>query len=145
MKNQELFNKSVGILVNSYRNDTLQHNDCCSCAVGNLIASACNYTITKDFKWLHESSFWSDVFFTTDEGQTIYKSQYYGEAKKQIDSTGYSLQELAKIEFAFESANQGVSEDDYMFNGLLDVYDVLCDIHEMDKEEVIKGELIFVK
>lgn len=56
---------------------------------------------------------------------------YFGEPKKQIDSTGYTLEELARVEFAFESA-RGHNDDDRMLNGLMAVVEVLADIHQID-------------
>jgi hypothetical protein len=34
------FNHTVNVLVKAYLNDTLRHNNCYACAVGNMIASA---------------------------------------------------------------------------------------------------------
>jgi hypothetical protein len=143
MKNLELFNKSVGILVDAYRNDTLRHGDYCGCAVGNLIASNCGYKIittnSSSFEWSFSSGIlWYTTYTHLDEANKC-------KVKKQIESTGYLYEELMKIEKSFEKSDRGNNDDDWMFNGLLAVYDILCNIHEMDKEEVIKGELIFVK
>jgi hypothetical protein len=153
MKNKELFNKSVSILVEAYRNNTLEHGNCYACAVANLIAgnNDIQFFLREIFdgglelNWSNSHPMWHFVFLTVFEKQTINEQKYYGNSKRQIDSTGYDLYELARIEKAFELAPKGNDEDDWMFNGLLEVYDVLCDIHEIDEEEVISGELIFVK
>lgn len=147
MKNQKLFEKTVGILVNAYRNDTLEHGYCHACAVGNIIAANCG--IEDDLDWLEKTgdypiTGWGLVFTTGAGYQRINESEYKGAAKFQIDSTGYSWQELAKIEYAFETAPKGNNDDDWMLNGLLAVYDVLCDIHEVDRSEVKAGEEVFV-
>ena len=150
MKNKQLFEKTVGILVNAYRNDTLMRGFYTACAVGNIVAYNCGINdINSIAEWHNKaldkpSSGWGSVFLTVNKQRVIPKN-YKGAAKFQIDSTGYSWQELAKIEYAFETAPKGTSGDEWMFNGLIAVYDVLCEIHEVNKEEVKKGELVFVK
>ena len=147
MKNKELFEKTVGILVNAYQNDTLRHSMCSACAVGNIVAANLKYTIntTWCFSWVEKPVNWWRVFMTSDGRQQITTIDYKGKAKEEIDSTGYTWKELAKIEYAFETASKGSNDDEWMFNGLLAVYDVLCEIHEVSKGEVKSGELVFVK
>src|SRR5690606_3039681 len=92
---------------------------------------------------------WPSVFMTgrNSSYQRVYlEAKLYNEtAKLQIESTGYTWQELAKVEYAFENSSNGSNDDEWMFNGLLAVYDVLCEIHEISKDEVKSGELVFVK
>ncbi len=147
MKNLELYNKTVDILVQAYLNDTLEHNNCYACAVGNLVTANCGYTYDKNnrsmsgrFGWAHENFYnhttvnkttlWASVFTTTEDGQALRKENFKGEALRQINSTGYSLKELMKIEYAFERAKFGDSRDSHMFNGLMAVIEVLDQIHE---------------
>ncbi len=148
MTNKELFKKTVNILVDAYRNDTLRHSSCCACAVGNIVASACSYTYKNvgEYGLMYADNYasWMHVFVTIrGEVQYIDPNSYEGEAKKQIDSTGYPWEDLAKIEYAFEMAPQGQSDDDWMLNGLLAVYDVLCEIHEVEANEVPIGREVF--
>lgn len=42
MKNQQLFDKTVSVLVNAYFNGYLNPVDCAACAVGNLVAGGLN-------------------------------------------------------------------------------------------------------
>jgi hypothetical protein len=70
--------------------------------------------------------------------------EYIDEAKFEIDSTGYSVKDLAKIEFAFETAQKGNTEDDWMFNGLMAVIDVLAEIHNIDLITVKEAKELFV-
>lgn len=99
---------------------------------------------------------WSSVFGTTTcHGQEIYPDEYRGVAKAQIDSTGYSFWHLALIESAFEDAaiNCGYVCRDGLINpehvdqailkGLFAVYDVLCEIHEVDISTVPTGKEVF--
>ena len=151
MKNKELFNRTVAVLVKAYQNDTLKHGSCRACAVGNLVAAGCGINnIFDDDEWRIKASDedfrgWTNVFSTSRGEQLIMPENYRGPAKFQIDATGYTWQELAKIEYAFETAPKGDNDDDWMLNGLLAVYDVLCEIHEVDKSEVQDAKLVFVK
>lgn len=156
MKNQELYNRTVSILVKAYLEDTLVHNYCNACAVGNIIAGNKGYKVnipgpfrTASWSLNNETIWpaWDDVFITAyNKGQEISPNAYEGEAKEQIDSTGYKWRQLAKIEYAFESAPQGANEDEWMFNGLMAVIDVLDIIHEnTDKSITETTKQLFVK
>lgn len=147
------FYHSVNILVKAYLNDTLQHGNCYACAIGNMVADSNKIVFTgtsifRDKKvWDDRSKtpYWQDVFITTECEQIFSPQQYEGEAKRQIDATGYSWQELAKIEYAFESADLGSNEDDYMFNGLMAVVDVLAEIHNIDLQSKEEAKALFVR
>lgn len=41
MKNKELYQKSVDILLDAYNNRELAHGEPCGCAVGNLVRANC--------------------------------------------------------------------------------------------------------
>ena len=100
---KEKYDWAVDVLIKAYLEGTLFHGWCASCAVGNLIKNASNYTCeTRSLEshyWDQAEANWMDIFTTSSTGQDIRKSQYRGLAKEQIDSTGISLEELAKIEF----------------------------------------------
>jgi len=149
VKNKPLFDKTLNILVKAYLNNTLQHGHCRVCAVGNLIAANCGYKFTNAsvavLDWENGISRWGNVFYTYDGKQLQDLSKYRGEAKKQIDSTGYSVKELSRIEFAFETAPKGNSDEEWMYTGLMAVLSVLQEIHEVSKEEAAKAKALFVK
>jgi len=134
MKNKQLYDKTVGILVDAYFNDTLKHNYCTACAAGNIVAANMGFAFTglawRSENKTYEMPYWNHVFLTSTFRQRRCPKWYVGEAKLQIDSTGYTWQELAKIEYAFETAQKGNSDDEWMFNGLMSVIDVLDIIHE---------------
>lgn len=140
MKNPELYNRTVDILVQAYFNDTLQHGNCHACAVGNLVAANCGYSFIKYSdrqRWEKSSPYWQEVHMVGSCGtQWIAPDWYHNGAKHQIDSTGYKWEETAKIELAFETAPKGNSEDEWMFNGLMAVIDVLDEIHENTDKQV---------
>lgn len=118
----------MDLLVKAYFNDKLRHSSCTACAVGNICGGR---------------SEWS-AFFVTDfrfqkkgeervlDSQRIFGLDYVETGRKVIAASGYSVDELARIEFAFETASYGKTEDDWMFNGLLAVREVLADIHKVD-------------
>lgn len=153
MKNKELYQKTVDILVQAYFNDTLEHSNCSACAVGNIIAAnngiEFERVIDTPLKvyWKGENHPSWDIVFSTAFGKQERTPEYYaGNAKDQIDSTGYAWQELAKVEYAFECAKRGRSNDEHMFNGLMAVIDVLDEIHEnKDTEATTKTKARFKK
>lgn len=144
MKNKELFDRTIGILVKAYQNGTLV-NSICGCAVGNIIASNMGVLVTVNgrlAKWSKWHPEWNTVFSTMINGkQYINPDNYEGFAKEQIDSTGYIWQDLAKIENSFESARLS---DDSMFNGLMSVVDTLMLIHEANETEIKQAKELFV-
>lgn len=174
MKNKQLYDKTVSILEQAYLKNELVHGDCMACAVGNLVKHSgldCYKTkeelqvaIDKGAIYVKDLDkpflpMWKQVFYTTGNalweaifGEKSPKHQktnpdnYRGVIKQLIDATGYTWQELAKIEFAFETANEGNSEDEYMFNGLSSVIDTLDKIHENTDEVITKeSKAKFVK
>lgn len=161
MKKKELFEKTVSILTKAYINDTLKHGSSCGCAVGNLVCAACHIEYDEN-----KCLYWTKAFSTTvnyrtgkpEMKQRISAERYRGLAKVEIDSTGYSLFQLAAIEKAFETqAYHPAREWDFkdypadkleeaMFKGLCAVYDTLCIIHEVKEQDaVLKAEEVFVK
>lgn len=171
MINEQLYNRTVGILEQAYLNNTLQHGICTACAVGNIIAG--NMGIKVIYRephvthslsgekfvmhraywvlpngeivdsmgprwWRHKSDIYGDAnFFLTDE---------WREGYEQILATGYSMSEVFMIEAAFENADKGNSEEDWMFNGLMDVINILDQIHEnTDNEITVKSKGRFNK
>lgn len=129
------FNHTMDVLVKAYLNNTLMHMECHACAVGNIINDALPFSDLERKELKYHDDGWVRVFCTFNggaQGQTQNPEKYLGKAKKQIDATGYTWQELARIEFAFETAPKGETDDDWMFNGLLAVLEVLADIHKVD-------------
>lgn len=141
------FENSVNVLLKAYLNDTLQHSNCHACAVGNLVAYACGLSFINNSEgkkiWTSQSPVWQRVFMTSGD-QDRFPECYIGEPKEQIDSTGYTWQDLAAIEFAFETAPEGESEDDHMFNSLMAVVDVLADIHKVDLSVREEAKALFI-
>lgn len=136
MNRPQLLAKTRQILFDAYYNDTLEHGNCHACAVGNIVAANMGIEVVPGSSlgllWKTDSPEWDMVFMTSRGIQRKTPVEYDSETPRaQIDATGYTWQELAKIEFAFETADHGNSEEDYMYNGLVAVLDVLDQIHDV--------------
>src|SRR6185295_19985371 len=157
MNRPELYKKTVDILYQAYFDDTLRHGNCHACAVGNIVAANMGFKY-KTYRGLYGISIcydfpddrvnihwnvahplarlgWPSAFFTAGDYQSFGEVDESG--RLQIESTGYSIDELAQIEFAFEVADKGLSDDEYMFNGLSAVLDILARIHEVTDQDLI--------
>lgn len=142
------FENSVSVLVNAYMNDTLQHGKCHACAVGNIMRSV-GLPIPDDECSIEEFAKscavwkWAFCTYVEDGYQTIRcPGDDFNTAVEAIEKTGYTWQQLAKVEFAFESAGYS---GDRMFNGLMAVVSVLAEIHGIDIETTEKAKKLFVK
>lgn len=145
MNHKKKFEHTVNVLLKAYLNDTLQHADCYACAVGNIIAHNLNIKICPILKiWERSGPVWDEVFMTSNGIQSFVKENYRGDSRFQIESSGYTLRQLAKIEFAFETAEYSDDADQYMFNGLMRVIDMLSEIHGIDLETVKETKELFV-
>lgn len=141
------FNHSVNILVQAYLNDTLKHGDCRACAVGNIITAnghelPDHWSQNGQWLWFIRKEFRNDPSGANEFGLAL--------AVNQIRSTGYSAYELHLIEYAFEEAenpkqNKFIDNDEWMFNGLMAVVDVLAEIHGIDLTQREEAKLLFVK
>lgn len=130
MRNKEQFQKSISILINAYMNDTIDFDTTQGCYVGNLVAGWLNIAVKRVgslITWKNSNSAWFDVCHF---GVVDYDN-YIGESKRQIDATGYTPEQLCKIESAGMNARYSRNHDEYIFNGLMAVVDMLCDIHEV--------------
>jgi hypothetical protein len=157
------------VLVKAFLDDTLVHGNCYACAVGNLVACGLGAKVIKtDHRFVthiwdngedypgkvHRNTIQHDgwgAFFTTDRDyRTGKKKQEVNlhllqseRVQRHITVTGYTWEELARIEFAFESADK--RKKDRMLNGLMKVVDVLADIHGVDLSVKESAKLQFVK
>jgi len=149
-KKLELYHKTVDILFQAYFNDTLRHGNCYACAVGNMIAANGGYKFETDANAEDPglSIYWKGFSpYSSDSKDPVWPAwleyvrevNYYRDdeeaAKEEVRLTGYSRNELMLIEHAFENAVYGNSYEDYMFNGLVAVLEVLKQIHEIEDNE----------
>jgi len=161
MKNKELFNRTISILVNAYLNDTLEHGQPCGCAIGNLVAANNGYSIQKSERsnWVFiegarfRHAFWTEVQNYGRKREKVYMDDCYDKGVKELLSTGYNTSETLLIEAAFESprlTENGTCIDDDSIDstgylGLMSVVDTLMEIHEATTEEAEAAKLLFVK
>lgn len=145
------FENTVDILVKAYLNDTLKHGNCAACAVGNIVAKSLEYKV-QGHSWLKNNKSiipeWDLVFCTAFFKQDVDETFYFGTAKKQIDSTGYTWRELSRIEKAFESIrckSEDWNSDEHMLKGLFAVVDELAIIHGINLEQKEEAKLMFTK
>lgn len=150
MKNKELFDKTVGILVKAYQDDTLQYTDCSSCAVGNIVAGNNGITLTNKDGYIvalnGKSYLWGDGFRAFGLGKSGISKHVDDYVTEQIKSTGYDIYQIADIEEAFSDGTCGLDgHGDDNFNGLMSVVDALMIIHEADTSDADYAKSLFVK
>lgn len=158
-KHSERFNNAINALVKGYFNDTLGKGSCVACAVGNIVAYCNNLTIIKKkcttfLSGLEYTNLKVNTDFEMDNWYSLL-SQYRigGSTNTIVEKTGYTLNEISKIECAFEEATKisFVNYDDYsketvsedQFNGLMAVVEVLCKLDNIVEVQEIKE--MFVK
>ncbi len=155
MNRKESYEKSVNILLDAYNNDTLKHNDCTACAVGNLIKGS-GYkfkgkkiplivAITRDPKLPRLLDLYNenDTQWLRLIGRDVRDEKYpicdikEDVAKEQLSHLEYTLEEVSRIEHAFESTNgyYDVPEKERQFLGLTAVLKVLEKIHNTEQPE----------
>ncbi len=158
MKNQELFDRTISILVKAYFNDTLQHQYCACCAVGNLVAANMGYSVQKKSNVFsgYITPCWTECTFngnlkTTDINELSTAAQI------QINATGYTPYEIHIIEKAFESVIMNEDrkvlmayklnnmDEKWQVNGLMAVCDALMQIHEATPTEIQQAKSLFTK
>lgn len=144
------FNHTVNVLVKAYFEGELEHGDCAKCAVGNIVHEATELPYGDEHSCITgTSAIWKALFFTYQGTQLKAQIGYEKERKPAIAAikmTGYTVKELARVEFAFETAEgENSSPDNWMFNGLMAVVDVLADIHKIDLTTKEEAKKLFVK
>lgn len=156
MNHLATFDNTVGILVKAYLEGTLLKGHCYACAVGNICAAALGKQVVGvvrsensdaiDANWSGSGHYamWRYVFMTRFGKQDCNEDAYESLAKQEIDATGYTWQQLARIEYAFETAGKGFNEA-AEFAGLMAVVDVLADIHGVDLTTTTAAKALFVK
>jgi hypothetical protein len=172
-KGKQLFDQTVSDLVTAYISNELRHGECSACAVGNILKRFAkdllipNYSIWSCL-FVTKTSFGkqTQLIAKSDNeyirhGLTIEKISLTEEyltpssrfnamvnkacANRLIEASGYTMEELARVELAFETAPVGESDDEWMFNGLMAVVDVLADINGISLEEREESKLMFVR
>ncbi len=139
------FEKSYNALYNAFMNDTLAKGTCTACAIGNIVADSMGEKIVKingSFYTMESVSFWSDIFYTSS-GFQIVNGHTNEQRERLFDLTGYTVEELMKIEYVFETTTKiphihyyRTSEKNIMedqFRGLMAVMDVLIELDNIEE------------
>lgn len=101
---------AIDVLLDAINNGTLAKGHCAACAVGNLVAHAIGCEVPKpamleDF-YADTWSIWNRLFYTDSTGVQQKRDEpieLIEEALNLISKTGFSEDELAQIEYAFET------------------------------------------
>ena len=149
MKNKELFERTVNVLVNAYLNNTLKNSDCAACAVGNLILASNgtkpiideNGDLEWDFsvQFGHEGVSWYGV---------VHHNEKPNKSLDDTNKTGYTWSQLTLIENSFERPKGRTfleSKEERMYLSLMSVIDCLMNIHEANEIEVLQAKSLFIK
>jgi hypothetical protein len=136
------FSTAVDKLIRAFFDGNLKKGECDKCAVGSICDG---------------SKKWSLLFETNPDtleqdrfglNQYMYDLDAYEEPLEVIAKTGYSPEELAEVEYAFEANSWHVgdvtSKDDAIqsqFDGLCAVIDKLCEFDEIQNSEFYKDKL----
>lgn len=91
---------SIEILQRAYLEEKLIAGDCQACAVGNLVAKSGYKGKPYDWRFIFVTSKGEQHFFSLRE----VSQQHMFRGYKAIEATGYSVRELARIEYTFETA-----------------------------------------
>jgi len=142
------FEHSVDVLVKAYLNNTLKNGWCTACACGNLVADAMNTTIGHDGHYFGNGvqANWDQISFYGKLQPVNMQSGLYRKGLEQVEITGYTPEQIAKIEYAFEKAadySEGLEER--MYKGLMCTVDALADIHGVDLDVKEEAKKMFIK
>jgi hypothetical protein len=154
----ERFEKAVDKLAKAYFNDQLKSGDCKKCAVGNMIGGGeWSYmfergSVRPEFKDLSDLP---QIAKDYSRGW-LYEEQIEEDVEKVL-STGYTLKELAKVEYTFEDTHYRLLHDmtfahlthqeeldAIRFQALMEVVDLLISFEEdITQNEIEDVENIF--
>jgi hypothetical protein len=154
MKNEKLYKETVDIILDAYNERKLEHGDPCACFIGNIVAK--RYAVKPAIPILRESGATPEYSYSPDWYTASCFKYRYGtlanfmgvkldeeEGEKQIEATGYTLQEVAEMEKAFEDAecieegyvDDGEGKNIGQLEGMKAALKVLAKIHETMPEE----------
>lgn len=132
---------SIEVLQRAYLNETLTAGDCNACAVGNLVAASSYEGASMDWRYV----FCTNTISNTQEfyDPSCYDDEQYSLGLEAIKATDYSVDELARIEFAFEKAlseeeAKDMPEHQSQWIRLQAVLKVLFDIEGIEYDEEVE-------
>ena len=155
---------AIDVLSTAYLQGELEAGVCQACAVGNMLQGQSewrsmfytSYQNGSPIRRIRHKRYWDKPEKLRDKLNTYFSKKYihfsgkYDALMAAIDETGYSIHELSKIEYAFETAfgeamidmsntPHKEREDRAQFKALMAVVDLLFEmeenINETEKEE----------
>lgn len=112
---------AIAVFIKAIDTRTLAKGTCVACAVGNLVAAGKGAKITKveksfgqiEFESTEKNWFWKQLFMTSNGRQETFPTMLEAPiVMKDIESTEFTWEELAQIEYAFET-NSNINFHDY--------------------------------
>lgn len=153
MNRPELYTKTVDKLLTAYERGELKHGICKACAVGNICGNGDWENIFGTAPSSMRSS--SEAVRSKDIFTQYLTTNTYSYLTEELKRTGYTLQELMDIEFAFETApgyekvgivdqptlcefvSSNKTAPEWMYNGLCAVLLELGRIHEISLPDTV--------
>lgn len=148
MNRPELFKKTYDIMLAKWQEDVIEPRSACGCWIGSLIAGNAEQipenerpeALRLKREGILVNAEWSRLFSTSYSRFTMEAYQYrsfdkaerYHDAKIQVDITGYTMEELANMEYAFESM---FSQSEDINESIMSALDSLLKIHDVDDDE----------
>jgi hypothetical protein len=120
------FEQAVENLVKAYFNGTLEKRSCTKCAVGNICQA--------------NTGLWHTAIQEFREYGFIAEDWLLDELKNIESFTGYSVEQLEKLESVFENNTENSSEKE-QYKGLCAVFDKLCEIEGIEDSKPYKQML----
>lgn len=147
----ERVQKAIDIFLDSLNSNTLVNGTCTACAVGNLVAAGCGIKLYSkgDFVFAENRDFitpygpidignWSNLFITDSHGYqqrnkiSDFNPSHQKKLQALIDTTGFTIDELAAIEHTFET----VASHKGVILALEAVVKVMMSFDEIDQSTV---------
>ena len=136
------FSVAVDKLIRAFFNEDLKKGECDKCAVGNICDGSKKWSILFE---TNPDTLEQDRFGLN---QYMFDSDAFEEPLQVIAKTGYSPEQMAEVEYAFEAntwyeENVKTREDKIQsqFEGLCAVIDKLCEFDEIQNSEFFKNKL----
>ena len=109
---------SIEVLQRAYLTEELIAGNCQACAVGNLVAASSYTGDAGAWRYVFCTDRLDDnlepiqTFYKPGDGYMLVNTRGYNDGLSAIKATGYSLKQLARIEYACESAIEQGSDID---------------------------------
>ena len=151
MKNEQLYKETVDIILDAYNDGHLISGSACGCFVGNIVARRMGIAYNAPG---YNGDWWYGVIYpiNSNHASSEFVEKYGENGMKQIKVTGYSIQEVAKLEKAFENAATKLEKEtdgscssiQKSYVGMDAALKVLAEIHETDeKESIVRLDKIY--